>query len=143
MPASKQARPAKAAPTHTKNADLTPQKLRFIEWLFSDERMPTKQGELAAELGVDAATLSDWKRADPLVTAALAKVEERLSLVDLAQFRIATDTKHPGSTQAATYLAKRFGMFRPEKVEHTGRMTLADFLAAGGYSAEEPSARVN
>jgi hypothetical protein len=139
-------RPAKAAPTHTKNADLTPQKLRFVEWLFSEERTPKTQSALAAELGVDAATLSDWKRSDPIVTGALAKIESMFSLIDLAQFRIATNIKHQGATQAATFLAKRFGMFRAEKVELSGRMSLADFLAAGGYSREgeaEQRARVN
>ena len=107
---------SKTAPTHAKNADLTPQKLRFVEWLFAEQRIPSRQGDLAIELGVDPATLSDWKRDDPLVAGALGKIEDRISAVDLAQFRIATDIKHPGSTQAATYLAKRFGMFKAEKV---------------------------
>ena len=42
---------AKTKPTHAKNTDLTPQKLRFVEWLFTDERIPRTQGQLAEELG--------------------------------------------------------------------------------------------
>lgn len=128
-------------PTHAKNADLSPQKRRFVEWLISEEKVPARQGELAAEMGVDQSTLSDWKR-DPAVVKLLAEIEagfaaeKARAVANLV--RIATQGKDAMAAVAAfRELAKVFGWNKPEKVEHTGRMTLADFLAAGGYSKDE------
>lgn len=141
MAEKKAARPRKAAPTSAKKQapkrDLIAAKLAFVAWRLDPMHQPSTQAAFAKEIGVDAATLSDWKR-DPLVIEHMRKAEAEMAddwaVVLRAQYAIATSPLHPGSTQAATFLAKTFGKFKPDKVEHSGRMSLADFLAQGGFT---------
>ena len=65
----------KAAPTHAKNRDMTAAKVAFVEWLVAVHPEHPTQTALAEHLGVDAATLSDWKR-DPLVVRLLKEWED-------------------------------------------------------------------
>lgn len=141
----------KAAPVHAKNRDMTAVKAAFVEWLTSTYPEPPTQVALAERLGVDAATLSDWKR-DPYVLGLLEKVDER-RVATWAQGtarieRIMLRGKDTDAIAAYRELGKLWGKYPTEKhdVNVTGRMTLSDFLAQGGYSSDEAkplAARVN
>jgi len=56
------------------------ERLQFIEWLAipSNEREPKTQAELAQQLGVEPATLSDWKRSPELWEEVRRLVDERV-----------------------------------------------------------------
>jgi len=56
------------------------ERLQFIEWLAtpSTERKPRTQAELAQHLGVEPATLSDWKRSLGLCEEVRRRVDERV-----------------------------------------------------------------
>lgn len=113
---------AKSVPTHAKNADLTPQKTAFVAWLLDTEREPRTQGELAKRLGVDPATLSDWKR-DEFVVGLLRRanefVEPKWAEVLRTLFIIARDPEHMQAVQAARELGKLLGKYPSDKVEVT------------------------
>lgn len=131
----------KAAPTHAKNADLTAHKTAFVQWLVSEQKEPATQRELALVLGVDGATLSDWKR-DSYVVGLLQQFEARFvaekARAQANLLRLATQTRNPMAAIAAyDKLARTFGWYATEKHEISGRMTLGDFLAQGGFTREE------
>jgi len=71
-------------PTDAKSGQFPPggkkdaERLQFIEWLAlpSSGRNPRTQRELARQLGVDAATLSDWKLSPGLWEQVRKRVDE-------------------------------------------------------------------
>ena len=122
MAEKKAARPRKAAPTHAKNRDMTALKAAFVEWLTSAYPEPPTQTLLAERMGVDAATLSDWKR-DPYVVGLLEKVDER-RVATWAQatarlVRIALRGKDSDAIQAVRELGKLWGRYPSEKHDVT------------------------
>lgn len=116
---------AKRAPTHAKNADLTPQKTAYVAWLLDTDRTPRTQVELAKQLGVDAATLSDWKR-DEFVVGLLKRanefVEPKWAEVLRTLFLIARDPDHIACVQAARELGKLLNKYPTAKIEHSGKV---------------------
>lgn len=137
----------KAAPTTAKKRDLTAAKIAFATWLRTALPEHRTQTALAQHLGVDNATLSDWKH-DPLVLSELDKLDQRRQAT-WAQAtarleRIVLYGKDPDAIAAVRELGKLWGKYPSEKHEIAGRMSLADFLATGGFTKEEAtSARVN
>lgn len=113
----------KAKPTHAKNADMTATKTAFVEWLVARHKEPKTQTELAGLLGVDIATLSDWKH-DEFVLAQLKKVEARRE-AGWAQAwanleRIACQTQDNASAIAAIKeMGKLMSKYPSEKIDHT------------------------
>lgn len=63
-----------------KGAKKDAERLQFIEWLSlpSVARRPKTQRELATQLGVEAATLSDWKRLPDFWDQVKKRVDERV-----------------------------------------------------------------
>lgn len=110
-------------PTHAKNADLSAQKDAFVAWLVSAHKEPRTQTELAGVLGVDIATLSDWKH-DDYVIAGLKRAESRREAGWAKAFanleRIATQTQDNGAAVAAIReMGKLLSKYPAEKVDHT------------------------
>lgn len=111
--------PKKAAPTTTRRNDLQALKARFVGWLTSDRPEPRYQYELAKVLGVDAATLSDWRH-DPYVIDLLQKVDERRAAT-WAQCRarlerVVLHGSDGDAIQAIRELGKLWGKYPVEKV---------------------------
>lgn len=108
-------------PTHAKNGDMTAIKLAYAEWLVSYTKEPKTQSELAVVLGVDAATLSDWKR-DAYVLELLKGFESRRE-ADWARawanlVRIACQTADNASALGAIKeLGKIMAKYPSEKVD--------------------------
>lgn len=116
---------AKRAPAHAKNADLTPQKTTYVAWLLDTDRTPRTQAELAKQLGVDAATLSDWKR-DEFVVGLLKRanefVEPKWAEVLRTLFVIARDPDHINCVQAARELGKLLNKYPSAKIDVSGQI---------------------
>lgn len=108
-------------PTHAKNADLSAQKDAFVAWLVSAHKEPRTQTELAGVLGVDIATLSDWKH-DDYVIAGLKRAESRREAGWAKAFanleRIATQTQdNTAAVSAIREMGKLLGKYPSEKVD--------------------------
>jgi Helix-turn-helix of insertion element transposase len=93
---------------HTNSGQYSPslkkdaERLRFIEWLSlpSSARNPKTQRELAKQLGVDAATLSDWKRSPDLWEKVRRWVDERVKEDHADVMSALVDTAKQGNVQA-------------------------------------------
>lgn len=130
--APKQApRPARPTPITAKpklhpRRDLTAEKTRFVAWLLGDKGGVSTQVELAKVLGVDNATLSDWKH-DDFVLGLLRRANEMLepmwaeALANLV--RIATQKSDDYiAVRAISELAKILGKTAATRVEHSGQV---------------------
>lgn len=79
-------RKTKSSRLNAKSGQLPPgikkdaERLQFIEWLSlpSSERRPRTQADLARQLSVEPATLSDWKRDPDLWVDVRERVDERV-----------------------------------------------------------------
>lgn len=110
-------------PTHTKNGDTTHLKLAFVDWLVAAHKEPRTQTELAGVLGVDIATLSDWKH-DDYVIAGLKRAETRREAGWARAFanleRIACQTQdNAAAVSAIKEMGKLLSKYPAEKVDHT------------------------
>lgn len=122
MAEKKAARPRRAAPTTAKKRDLTAAKIAFATWLRTPLPEHRTQTALAEHLGVDNATLSDWKH-DPLVLAELDKLDQRRQAT-WAQAtarleRIGLYGKDAEAIQAIKELGKLWGKYPSEKHDVT------------------------
>ena len=97
-------------------------KLDYAVWLIDPNPRKGTQQEWAKAHDVTRQTLWEWQ-SDSLVVEisqkAEALVERGWVHVLETQFRIATDLDHINCVQAATFLAKAFGRFKPDKVDIT------------------------
>lgn len=124
-------------------------KVEYVDWLFDPDPLKGSQAEWADAHGVHPVTVSKWRNGDEVVLGLIAEQEvsinRRWALILRRQEQIALTGRPSDATAAATFLAKAMGKFKAEKHEISGRMSLADFLAAGGYTQEvaQPRARIN
>lgn len=154
MAEKKAARPRKAAPKASTEVNGAPDqwtalRAEFAYWLIDGTRQHYRgeQRDWAQSHGVTEETLSRW-RTHPEVLGITSTWKERLSGdFGRGSARLMSIVLYGRPLEAvAAYgqLAKTMGANAPDKHEISGRMTLADFLAKGGYSQdEEQRARVN
>jgi hypothetical protein len=100
---------------------------RFFEWLLTPpaERMPSKQGDFAEELGVSRALLAQWKN-DPDFLAewerqyrkTVGSPEKAKAVLD-SLFETATDRTDPRQVPAARAYLEAIDVMKPKRVEMT------------------------
>lgn len=137
--------PKKATPALKDAKSHDALRIEYAEWLIDPDRTGTQE-QWAEAHGVHFVTVSRWKK-HPEVVGVLAAFRERLAgefaLAATNMLRLAKGDG-PQAVPAFRAIAEVMGMNAPQKLDVTGRMTLADFLAKGGYSQdEEQRARVN
>lgn len=103
---------------------------KFIEWLAlpSSERIPQQQQELADLMGVNAVTLSRWKKLDGLVDEARARARKRIQEHAPDVYGSIAREAINGSAQHAKLFLDLMGDL-VQKVEHSGdfiRVTVSD-----------------
>lgn len=112
--------PKKAAPTHAKNRDMSALKAAFVQWLGDPFPNPPTQSALAMQIGVDAATLSDWKH-DPYVVGLLEKRDQYRAAAwtqnEARLQRIAREGKDADAISAIRELGKLWGKYPTEKLD--------------------------
>lgn len=114
----------------------------YADWLLDPERVGTQQ-EWALAHKVSEFTVARWKH-HPEVQGLLAGWRARkggeFALAAANMLRLALGDG-PQAVAAFKAIAEVMGENAPQKIDVTGRMTLADFLAKGGFTQDETAAR--
>ena len=118
-------------------------RLEFAKWKMLGDG---SQRAWAEAHGVAEQTVSEWND-HPEVKGYLSSWREHLgaevAMVARNMLRLALGGG-PQAVGAANWVAKVFGLEAPQKLDITGRMTMADFLAKATFVEQpEPDARLS
>ena len=145
MAEKKGARPKGRTPATESNftADQwTALRAEYADWLLDPERVGTQQ-EWALAHKVSEFTVARWKH-HPEVLGLLAGWRARkatdFALAAANMLRLALGDG-PQAVAAFRAVAEVMGENAPQKIDVTGRMTLADFLAKGGFTQDDTAER--
>lgn len=123
-----------------KNGEKTSERAAFIEWWFTVGRDPKTQTEWAVANNVAIQTLSEWKRSPEFVGRQEAyRTHFRADFVDATRVMLGLAKK--GDVSAYQAVARVLGENAPEKLEHTGKQGLLEWL--GAQQPEAPIKRAN
>lgn len=127
---------------------LDGKKLAYMAWFRSADKEPKSRRQWALAHDVDRDTLAAWEQSDWFAEVAgkdsAGEAARWTFLKTELEWAASQRTDLSAKVSAIREYGKLMGKYPSEKHEITGRMSLADFFAKGGFTKEGATpARVN